>query len=567
MYDVDNKNEKFLNLYFNLEEYYCLENYGILQMAQTTYAINSNTQQIRVTFEVDKRSKEIIIEKKSMDKIYAHIRIYDLYKENYINLYINRQENKYDENDILNRINEKHFFKGVIYFKFEIKEFPLKNYYLEELKNDGVAENTYILKKKDNKQIINNQNEFHINKIKKEQCMNNDEKSNINPNNNCIVSKKNNNMNQMNLMNIKINKINYNINKEKYFEDNEEINLFSCSNEFYNYFPLIGLNNIGLTSNINSILQCLLHIPELNHFFINIYPKQIEQFQKLNGDVDICGRLSYEFSKLVKIIYDAANNKFLKNNYYNKNLISPKEFYQVLSILNPDFSKFELNDTTHLLLYLIQSMHAELQLNKKESNNSFMEMNNKLNLSIFSYLFYGILILNIKCLGCNNIIYNYQYFQNLSFPMFNYHNKICNIYQSFKEYTKAETINGDNQFYCQKCRVLRAAKVKSKIFYAPRYLIINIDYGKNFRYKPNKVEFGEIIDLRGFTDKNNEEKSYELIAISNYISSSGNSGHYIAYCKNKNNNRWYKFNDSMINECNFNELISNNPKLLIYKRI
>ena len=257
----------------------------------------------------------------------------------------------------------------------------------------------------------------------------------------------------------------------------------------------------------------------------------------------------------------------MKNNYYNKNLISPKEFYQVLSLLNPDFSKFELNDTTHLLLYLIQSMHAELQLKKKESNNSFMEMNNKLNLSIFSYLFCGILILNIKCLGCNNIINNYQYFQILSFPMFNYHNKICNIYQSFKEYTKAETINGDNQFYCQKCRVLRDAKVKSKIFYAPRYLITNIDYGKNFRYKPNKVEFGEIIDLRDFTDKNNEEKLYELIAISNYIDSSGNTGHSIAYCKNKNNNKWYKFNDSMINECKFNELMSNNPKLLIYKRI
>ena len=58
-----------------------------------------------------------------------------------------------------------------------------------------------------------------------------------------------------------------------------------------------------------------------------------------------------------------------------------------------------------------------------------------------------------------------------------------------------------------------------------------------------------MIDLTYFIEGNNEVKYYELIAISTHIGSSGNFEHYITYCKNINNNKWYKFNDSKVNEC------------------
>ena len=193
------------------------------------------------------------------------------------------------------------------------------------------------------------------------------------------------------------------------------------------------------------------------------------------------------------------NNHNNDNNYhfYNYNSISPKEFNNTLSQLNPQFSKFESNDSKDLLLYLIQSMHSELnyygdkkltnvpkciQEFKQQSYNFFMKVSSNLNLSIFSYLFYGILISNIKCSGCKRTLYNYQYFQFLSFPAFNYHNKKYNIYQGLKEYIKPEIMKGDNQCYCQNCKGLRDAEVTSKLFYTPPYLIINIDYGKDKIY-------------------------------------------------------------------------------------
>ena len=203
-----------------------------------------------------------------------------------------------------------------------------------------------------------------------------------------------------------------------------------------------------------------------------------------------------------------------------------------MSRVNPQFAKFESNDSKDLLLYLIQSMHAELnykgaqklsvpkcnQTIELDSFNFFMKVNSELNLSIFSYLFYGIIKSSTTCFGCNNVLYNYQYFQFLSFPTFDYVKKPFNLYNGLKDYTKEETMKGDNQCYCQKCRGLRDAKVKSLLFYTPPYLLINFDYGKNKKFSPLKVEFGEIIDLAGFTEVNCTEKTYSLIGVSTHIS-------------------------------------------------
>ena len=51
------------------------------------------------------------------------------------------------------------------------------------------------------------------------------------------------------------------------------------------------------------------------------------------------------------------------------------------------------------------------------------------------------------------------------------------------------------------------------------------------------------------------------------MGTSGSGGHYIAYCKNKNDNKWYKFNDSNVKECTFKEVNSFSPYFLIFKRI
>ena len=202
---------------------------------------------------------------------------------------------------------------------------------------------------------------------------------------------------------------------------------------------------------------------------------------------------------------------------------------------------------------------------EQESFNFFMRVNVDLNLSIFSFLFYGIVKSCTICLSCKNELYNFQYFQFLSFPLYDYQGKIFNIYSGFKDYTKEEYMSGDNKCYCQSCKDLKEAKVSSKIFYTPPYLIINFDYGKGKKYIPNEITFGDSIDLTGFTTENCSERTYKLVAVSTHIGRSGNTGHYIAFCKDDKNN-WHKFNDSLHEECSFEQIYGYSPYLLIYKK-
>ena len=370
-------------------------------------------------------------------------------------------------------------------------------------------------------------------------------------------------------------------NKDNFVAPNFDL-LIDDKNQASYLFPLVGLENVGLTCYMNSALQCLLHIPELNNYFLNIYNNQKDILKIINKDAETKGLLSERYYDL---IIDIQKNNV--QNYLDAKAITPIFFHNTIVILNPQFKEFDANDSKDLLLFLFQSMHEELNYygNKKlssiptcnqgiaqEALNFFWKVNNTLNLSIFSYLFYGIFETETECLFCNYKFYNFQYFQIITFPLYNYINncQVYNIYRGFKDFIKKEKMSGNNQCYCQRCKQLRDCEVGSLIYLTPPYLIINLDYGKDKRYNPIGFNFGEILDLTGFTEEICTERNYKLVAVSTHIGTSGVSGHYIAYCKNpfqqENDSSWYKFNDSCVSKVEFNEVKQNSPYFLIFKK-
>ena len=204
---------------------------------------------------------------------------------------------------------------------------------------------------------------------------------------------------------------------------------------------------------------------------------------------------------------------------------------------------------------------------EKESFNFFLTTNSNLNLSIISYLFYGILKSATICQSCNASFYNFQYFKILSFHTLNYKNKSFNLYQGFKECAAPKLMAGDNKYYCPICNSLRDAQITTKIYSAPPYLIINIDYGKNKEYKPKNISFGGLITIGDFMDDldNKLQIEYRLIAVISHNGRAGSIGNYITYCLN-NECKWYVFNDSSVTESEFEEVYSNSPCILIYKK-
>jgi len=287
--------------------------------------------------------------------------------------------------------------------------------------------------------------------------MNNNNMNNfMNSNNNMNLMNSNNNMNNIflsNYPNTSPNKINNSLNNNKINEDNNnKLKSLLFPQGYEDFFPLTGLSNIDMTSCMNSTLQCLLHIPELTYYFINKYPFDEQKLNKINKDVETHGKLSKEYYNVVENVCKSQFNPKSKKYFYNDSF-SPKEFNIFLSRINPQFFESESNNSKDLLLFLIRAMHAELnyfgdekldnipkcnQLIEQESYDFFIKKNFTLNLSIISYLFYGIIKSITICHKCKSNLYNFQYFQFLSFPTYHFDNKRFNLYQGLKEYTKPE---------------------------------------------------------------------------------------------------------------------------------
>ena len=366
---------------------------------------------------------------------------------------------------------------------------------------------------------------------------------------------------------------------EKIQQNNNNPNETNFKNNIQNNpFYLIGLVNIGSNCFMNATLQCLLHIPELNLYFLNEYPNDKNTLNKINIESETKGELSQAYYNVLKNV----ENLFHKKDR-NLNSFSPTEFQKVLGKYNPQFSKKEANDSKDLITYLLQTFHSELNYygDKKAPTNLrfpdssyrdytytyFCNTYYSTNFSKISQLFYGTYENITTCSICHKKYYSFQKFEIISFSTYFYRKKNFNIMNGFKDNESIQKLEGDNKYFCNNCNKLVNAEAITKILELPNKLIINIDYGKNKVNNIDKLIFEDEIDLKDYLSIYFRQKTkFKLCSICTHIGTSGQFGHYITYCLDKNKNIWYKFNDSNCGEVkDKSEMKRNSPYLLIYE--
>ena len=387
---------------------------------------------------------------------------------------------------------------------------------------------------------------------------------------------------------------------KKYFNNFKKIYEEIEKNEplkLYVVPTLVGLNNIGTTCFMNSTLQCLSQTKDLVNYFLK--QKNLEKVDNNSisfNNKNNC-RLYSSFFKLIQKLWDKNGLKSY----------SPTDFMNLVNEINPLFKAGKAGDAKDFIIFVLEQLHEELKIsansyndidyekiNQYDKNNAFNHFfqNFKNEVSIISDIFYGFNETTNECLNCKNIYnhkglsnnpicYNYGIFNCLVFPLEevknfknnnNYqNNNICvSIYDCFQFNQRTQLFTGENKNFCNICKKLYDSNYTSKIYICPTVLILILDRGKG-NINNVKIFFDEIIDVTEFVLQKEKSKIiYYLYGVITHIGQSGPNAHFVASCKSPIDNKWYRYNDSIVNpiEDVQKEIIDfGTPYILFYQKI
>merc|ERR1712226_521232 len=138
-------------------------------------------------------------------------------------------------------------------------------------------------------------------------------------------------------------------------------------------------------------------------------------------------------------------------------------------------------------------------------------------------------------------------------------------------YTTKEKLGEDDAWYCPSCQKHQQATKKFDLWMLPSILVISLKRFSYNRYWRDKLDTHVEFPVTGLdmgpyiSNKNHAKAVYDLMAVSNHYGGMG-GGHYTAYAKNKDDGRWYHFDDSSVTPMGEGTVVTKAAYVLFYQR-
>jgi len=339
----------------------------------------------------------------------------------------------------------------------------------------------------------------------------------------------------------------------------------------YSYFQeksktgFVGLSNQGATCYLNSLLQTLYMTPEFKTALYNwLYSAE-------DGDSAAC--IPYQLQKLFGLLQSG-----LSAVQETKNL--------TLSFGWEATDAFRQHDVQELLRKLFEAMeitfkHGNLQDTKATPVNTLYE---------------GTLKDYIKCTEQpNHERVRFDPFMDILLSIRN----VNSLEEALDLYTEAEILDGENQWFCERCDKKVRADKGLRLNTAPLFLTLQLkrfdfDYQTWQRVKlNNRVTFPMEIDIKKWLTEDSPNQNHSQFELFSVLIHQGGAqgGHYYAMIKDIKTGKWFKFNDASVMEIEAkdveamygeaagvgvdekgqnkivrNKLFSSNAYLLLYRR-
>ncbi|KAK4262966.1 hypothetical protein QN277_028451 [Acacia crassicarpa] len=145
------------------------------------------------------------------------------------------------------------------------------------------------------------------------------------------------------------------------------------------------------------------------------------------------------------------------------------------------------------------------------------------------------------------------------------------LFSCLEAFLTEEPLGPDDMWYCPRCKEHRQATKKLDLWKLPDILVFHLKRFSYSRYLKNKLDtFVNFpihnLNLTKYVKSNGKPYVYDLYAISNHYGGLG-GGHYTAYAKLIDENRWYHFDDGHVTPAAESEIKSAAAYVLFYQRV
>ncbi|KAD6794979.1 hypothetical protein E3N88_05875 [Mikania micrantha] len=303
-----------------------------------------------------------------------------------------------------------------------------------------------------------------------------------------------------------------------------------------------GLENLGNTCFLNSVLQCLTYTEPLAAYLLS--GKHQVTCQK-SGFCALCA-IQKHVSRALQL---------------SGRSLAPKDLVSNLHCISRTFRNSRQEDAHEYMVNLLESMHKCCL-----PNGVSIESQSAYDKSLVHKIFGGQLRNQVKCMQCNYCSDKFDAFLDLSLEIL----QADTLYEAFANFTSKEHLDGGaKQYRCQQCKQKVKALKQLTVYKAPNVLTIHLKrFGCHMSGQKidKNVLFSPTLDLKPFvTGPYDGDLTYTLYGVLVHAGWSTDSGHYYCFVRTSSG-MWYALDDNRVFQVSENMVFEQEAYMLFYFR-